>query len=104
MASFAAASALPTEMRQRNTPNRAIISPVLYLGATLPALARLYLDEHWASDIAMGVFLGVFAGQKAVNYTHDHPDNIVDRRLLRPAIRATFTHDAGGLSFAITPY
>ena len=104
MASFAAASALSTEMRQRNTPNRAIISPVLYLGATLPALARMYLDEHWASDIAMGVFLGVFAGQKAVNYSHDHPGNIVDRKLLRPAVRATFTHDASGLSFAITPY
>ena len=104
MASFAAASALSAEMRQRNTPSRAIISPVLYLGATLPALARMYLDEHWASDIAMGVFLGVFAGQKAVNYSHDHPDNIVDRKLLRHAVRATFTHDAGGLSFAITPY
>ena len=104
MASFAAASALSTEMRRRNTPNRAIISPALYLGATMPALARMYLDEHWASDIAMGVFLGVFAGQKAVNYSHDHPNNIVDRKLLRPALRATFTHDAGGLSFAITPY
>ena len=104
MASFAAASALSAEMRQRNTPNRAIISPVLYLGATLPSLARMYLDEHWASDIAMGVFLGVFAGQKAVNYSHDHPDNVVDRKLLRPAVRATFTHDARGLSFAITPY
>ena len=104
MASFAVASALSTEMRQRNTPNRAIISPALYLGATLPALARMYLDEHWASDIAMGVFLGIFAGQKAVNYSHDHPDNIVDRKLLRHAVRATFTHDARGLSFAITPY
>lgn len=104
MANFAAASALSTEMRQRNTPNRAIISPALYLGATMPALARMYLDQHWASDVAMGVFLGVFAGQKAVNYSHDHPNNIVDRKLLRHAVRATFTHDAGGLSFAITPY
>ena len=104
MASFAAASALSTEMRQRNTPNRAIIAPALYLGAAMPALARMYLDQHWASDVAMGVFLGVFAGQKAVTYSHDHPDNIVDRKLLRHALRATFTHDAGGLSFAITPY
>ena len=104
MANFAAASALSAEMRQRNTPNRAIISPVLFLGATLPSLARMYLDEHWVSDIAMGAFLGVFAGQKAVNYSHDHPGNIVDRKLLRPAVRATFTHDARGLSFAITPY
>ena len=103
-ANFAAASALSAEMQQRNTPNRAIISPVLYLGAALPSLARMYLDEHWASDIAMGVFLGVFAGQKAVNYSHDHPGNIADRKLLGHAMRATFTHDASGLSFAITPY
>ena len=104
MASFAAASALSSEMRRRNTPHRGAIAPVLYAAATMPALARMYLDEHWASDIAMGIFLGVFAGQKAVNYSHDHPDNYVDRKLLRPAVRATFTRDAGGLSFAITPF
>ena len=104
MASFAAAAALSTEMRVRNTPHRAAIAPVLYAAATLPALARLYLDEHWASDIAMGIFLGVFAGQKAVSYSHDHPDNYVDRKLLRPAVRATFTHDARGLSFSLTPF
>ena len=67
MASFAAASALATEMRRRDTPHRTIIAPALYSAAAMPALARMYLDEHWASDIAMGVFLGVFAGQKAVN-------------------------------------
>jgi hypothetical protein len=104
MASFAAASALATEMRRRDTPHRAVIAPALYAAATAPALARLYLDEHWASDIAMGIFLGVFAGQKVVNYSHDHPENYVDRKFLKPALRATFTHDAGGLSFAITPF
>ena len=104
MASFAAASALSTEMRQRDTPHRAAIAPVLYAAASMPALARMYLDEHWASDIAMGVFLGVFAGQKAVNYSHDHPDNVVDRKLLKPSFRATITHDARGLSFSLAPF
>jgi membrane-associated phospholipid phosphatase len=104
MASFAVASALSSEMRRRDTPHRAVIAPALYVGAAMPALARMYLDEHWASDIAMGVFLGVFAGQKVVNYSHDHPDNWVDRKFLKPSLRATFTHDARGLSFAITPF
>ena len=104
MASFAAASALSSEMRRRNTPHRAAIAPALYVAATMPSVARMYLDEHWASDIAMGLFLGVFAGQKAVNYSHDHPDNYADRKFLKPAVRATFTHGAGGLSFAITPF
>jgi membrane-associated phospholipid phosphatase len=103
-ANFAVASALSSEMRRRNTPHRAAIASALYVGAAMPSLARMYLDEHWATDVAMGVFLGVFAGQKAVNYSHDHPDNYFDRKLLKPSLRATFTHDARGLSFAITPF
>jgi membrane-associated phospholipid phosphatase len=104
MASFAVASALSNEMRVRDTPHRAVITPALYTAAAMPALARMYLDEHWTSDIAMGVFLGVFAGQKAVLYSHAHPNNTVDRRFLKPSVRATFTHDARGLSFSILPY
>ncbi len=104
MASFAVASALTTEMRRRQTPHREIVSPVLFVGAAMPALARMYLDEHWASDIAMGIFLGVFAGQKAVNYSHDHPDNYANRKLLRHEVRATFTRSADGLSFSLIPF
>lgn len=98
MASFAVATALTQEMRVRGTPNRQIISPLLYAGATVPALARLYLDEHWTSDIAMGVFLGVLAGQKVVLYSHDHPDNRIDRALLHPRMGLGLTSDARGLS------
>jgi membrane-associated phospholipid phosphatase len=104
MASFAVASALATEMRRRNTANRAVITPLLYAGATLPSMSRMYLDEHWASDIALGVFLGVFAGQKAVNYSHDHPGNYFDRKLLAPRATATFTRSASGLSFTLLPF
>ena len=104
MASFAAASALAQEMRRRDTPHRGAIAPVLYVAAAMPGLARMYLDEHWASDVAMGVVIGVFAGQKVVTYSHDHPDNAVDRRLLRPRLSATVSHDAGGFSFALSPF
>ena len=104
MANFAVASALSQEMRVRDTPHRQVIAPALYAAAVMPSLARMYLDEHWTSDIAMGIFLGVFAGQKAVLYSHAHPDNAIDRRFLEPAVRATITHDAGGLSFSILPY
>ena len=104
MANFAVASALSQEMRVRDTPHRQVLAPALYAAAVMPSLARMYLDEHWTSDIAMGIFLGVFAGQKAVLYSHAHPDNAIDRRFLEPAVRATITHDAGGLSFSILPY
>jgi membrane-associated phospholipid phosphatase len=104
MASFAVASALSQEMRFRHTPRRNIISPALYAGAAIPALARLYLDEHWASDIALGVFLGVSSGQKVVQYTHSHPNNWLDRRFLGSRATATVSVGAGGFSFGVVPY
>jgi membrane-associated phospholipid phosphatase len=98
MASVAVASALSAEMRERNTPHRGVISPILYVGSALPALARLYLDEHWTSDIALGAFLGAFAGQKVVEYSHAHPDNPLDRKLLGRRMYIGVTSDARGLS------
>jgi membrane-associated phospholipid phosphatase len=104
MASFAVASALAQEMRRRDTPNRKAIAPVLYVGAAMPALARMYLDEHWASDIAMGVFLGVLAGQKVVMYSHDHPDNRIDRAFLHPRMSATMSYGTGGFTLGLAPF
>jgi membrane-associated phospholipid phosphatase len=104
MASMAVASALSQEMRRRDTPHRGVIAPALYVAAVAPAVARMYLDEHWASDIAMGMFIGVFSGQKVVTYSHDHPDNLIDRNFLRTGARARFTYDARGLSFSVLPF
>jgi membrane-associated phospholipid phosphatase len=104
MASFAVASALAQEMRRRDTPSREVIAPALYVGAAMPALARMYLDEHWSSDIAMGIFLGVFAGQKVVMYTHDHPDNRLDHALLKPRRSITIGYGTGGLSLGLAPF
>ena len=104
MASVAVAAALSAEMQSRNTPNRAVISPLLYAGAAMPGLARLYLDEHWASDIALGVFLGAFAGQKVVQYSHAHPDNRIDRKLLGRRVYIGVTSGARGLSFFALPW
>ncbi|MDB4884858.1 MAG: phosphoesterase PA-phosphatase related protein [Gemmatimonadetes bacterium] len=104
MASFATATALTQEMRRRDTPHRKVISPLLYAGAAMPSLARLYLDEHWSSDIAMGIFLGVFSGQKVVQYSHDHPDNRVDHQFLKPRATLTVTHGARGFSVSVMPF
>ncbi|HEX7978829.1 MAG TPA: phosphatase PAP2 family protein [Gemmatimonadaceae bacterium] len=99
MASVAVAAAMSTEMRERNTPHRAVISPLLYAAAAMPGLARLYLDQHWASDIALGAFLGAFAGQKVVTYSHAHPDNRIDRKLLGRRTYVGFSSDGRALSF-----
>ena len=100
MASFAAATALAQEMRRRDTPHRGLITPALYVGAAMPALARMYLDEHWASDVAMGVFLGVFSGQRVVTYSHDHPTNRVDRTFLH----ARMSIGPAGANFSLSPF
>jgi membrane-associated phospholipid phosphatase len=86
MASFAVASALAQEMRYRDAPGRRAITPLLYGLAALPGVSRLYLDEHWASDVALGAVIGVLAGQRAVGFSHAHPDNAIDRRFLRAGI------------------
>jgi membrane-associated phospholipid phosphatase len=104
MASFAVATALTEEMRVRDTPDRKVIAPMLYAAAVMPSLARMYLDEHWASDIAMGAFLGVFAGQKVVLYSHAHPGNAIDRHFLHPAVNANVRLDARGVSFTLLPF
>jgi membrane-associated phospholipid phosphatase len=104
MASFAVASALSQEMRVRDTPHRQVIAPVLYAAAAMPGLGRMVLDEHWASDIAMGVFLGVLSGQKVVGYSHDHPDNRVDNFFLGRRVTATATIGAQGLSLTVLPF
>ena len=104
MASVAVAAALSTEMRERRTPHRDVIAPLLYAGAAMPALARLYLDEHWASDIALGAFLGAFAGQKVVLYSHEHPGNRIDRALLGRRMNVGLTGSARGLSLFASPF
>ncbi len=104
MASFAVASALSNEMRVRNVGGRHVISAALYTASAVPALARMYLDEHWASDIAMGVYLGVFAGQKVVLYSHAHPDNRPDNFFLGRGVRASVNLNGGSPSFSILPF
>lgn len=83
MASFAAATALSKEMQAHRMRYREILSPMLFIAATASPAARMYLDEHWASDIALGALIGIFAGQKTVTYSHSHSQTPIDRFLLK---------------------
>jgi membrane-associated phospholipid phosphatase len=62
------------------------VGPVLYGGATLVGLSRMFHNVHWASDVALGAGVGTFAGIKVVRYSHAHPDNFIDRVILRTSI------------------
>jgi membrane-associated phospholipid phosphatase len=67
---FATAAALSEEMRVHDAPARVYLEPVLYAAATIPGFTRIYLDQHWSSDIVAGSFLGAYLGARIVRYAH----------------------------------
>jgi membrane-associated phospholipid phosphatase len=81
-AAFAAAAAVSSETSDWWPRTRWIFGPILYGGATLVGVSRMYDDKHWASDVLMGAAVGTFAGLKTVRFNHTHEGNRIDRWLL----------------------
>ncbi|MFL5524140.1 MAG: phosphatase PAP2 family protein [Gemmatimonadaceae bacterium] len=79
---FAAASSVTSEAQRIWPGHNWLVAPVLYGGASLVGLARMYHNKHWASDVALGAAVGTFSGLKVVRYAHAHPKNFIDRRIL----------------------
>lgn len=79
---FAAASVVTSETQRFWPGHTWLVAPVMYGGATLVGLSRMYNNAHWASDVALGAAIGTFSGIKVVRYSHGHSDNFVDRWLL----------------------
>lgn len=79
---FAAAAALSEEVNMRAPGARWWLGVPLYALAATPGLSRMYLGQHWASDIFSGAFLGVFYGRRVVDYSHSHPTTRIDRIFL----------------------
>ena len=78
---FATAGTLVEEMRVRKVRGRRYAAPLLYAAATIPGFTRIYLDQHWASDVVAGTALGVFLGTRIVKYSHGRRTKL-DRILL----------------------
>jgi len=83
---FAAAAAVTSEIRRLHPKALPYVAVVMYGGATLVGLSRMYHNKHWASDVALGAAVGTFSGLKVVRYSHAHPDNKVDRVMLHAFI------------------
>jgi membrane-associated phospholipid phosphatase len=81
-AAFAAAAAVTAETRDWWPQYHWAIGSVMYAGATLVGISRIYNDAHWASDVVVGAAIGTFAGQKTVRFNHTHTGNRVDRWML----------------------
>jgi hypothetical protein len=79
---FAFASSLTAEIHERNPGAAWVVGPVLYAAAVIPGATRVYLNQHWASDIVSGAFVGTLIGAKVVHYAHTHRRSKLDRVLM----------------------
>ena len=97
---FAAAAAVTSETRRMWPGAVFIVAPVMYGGATLVGLSRMYHNNHWASDVILGAGIGTFSGLKVVRYSHAHPDNKLDKLILGATI-APNSDGGGTIAFSI---
>ena len=73
---FAAAAAVTSETGTWWPKSTWVIGPLMYGGATMVGLSRMYHNKHWASDVVLGAAIGTFSGQKIVQYSHAHPTRL----------------------------
>ena len=83
---FAVAASVTSETRRLYPKALPFVAPIMYGGAIYVGLSRMYHDKHWASDVALGAAVGTFSGLKVVRYSHAHPDNKIDRIILRTVV------------------
>lgn len=97
---FAAAAAVVAETREWWPQSTWYVAPVMFGGATMVGLSRMYHEQHWASDIVMGAAIGTFAGLKTVRFNHTRTGNKIDRVLL--GTRVTPTANGPALGYSLT--
>jgi len=100
VAAFAAAAAVSSETSRWWPGAIYAIGPVMYGGATLVGVSRMYENRHWASDVIMGAAIGTFAGTKVVRYHRTHPGNRIDRWFLNTSLSPS---DLGHITLSIVP-
>ncbi|MDQ6718920.1 MAG: phosphatase PAP2 family protein [Gemmatimonadota bacterium] len=79
---FAFAATVSRETEMWWPRSRWYIGSVMYGGAALVGLSRMYNNQHWASDIIGGAAVGTIVGLKVVKFQHSHPGNRIDRAFL----------------------
>lgn len=82
VAAFAAATVVTQEAGRRWQDSELLIAPMMYGGAALVGVSRMYNNKHWASDVMMGAAIGTLAGVMVDRYHRTRPDNRWDRWFL----------------------
>lgn len=67
---FAAAAVFTAEAARSRKSLQWVVGPVLYGGATVVGLSRMYDNKHWASDVLGGAAIGTFTGLEVVRLRH----------------------------------
>jgi membrane-associated phospholipid phosphatase len=101
-AAFAAAAAVTSEAERMWPHHFWLVAPVMYGGASLVGISRMYHDKHWASDVALGAAVGTFSGLKVVRYSHAHPHNRIDRAILGLQVIPLPNGAGEGLGFSLS--
>lgn len=100
-AAFATAGALTAETARHSRRAAWLVGPISYSLASLPGLARMYKDKHWASDVAMGAALGAVSGWATVRYHHHRPGNRLDRIFIGKVPQPIAADGGLGLSWSL---
>jgi len=95
-AAFATATLVTLETHRWKPSTTWYVAPVMFGGATMVGVARLYTNAHWASDVVMGAGVGTFTALKIYRYNHvTSRHNRVNRWLLT-AVPSVSPGPAGG--------
>jgi membrane-associated phospholipid phosphatase len=86
VAAFAAAAAVTAETSRNDPSSTWYVAPIMYGGAALVGISRMYNNQHWASDVLIGAGIGTFAGLKVVRFNDAHPGNRADRIFLTGSV------------------
>ena len=85
-AAFAFATIVSAETAHWWPNSKWPIGTIMYGGAALTGVSRIYNEFHWASDVVAGAAIGTLTGIKVYRYTHSHPNNKVDKFFLRAGV------------------
>jgi membrane-associated phospholipid phosphatase len=91
-AAFATAASLSAEVRRHDPPAARIVTPLLYTGAGLVGLSRMYNNQHWASDVVAGAVIGILVGHEVVARAHNEHASLAAHLL--PSAAGISAHSA----------